>query len=234
MKFQNDSRQSQVFTVLKDKKWHCRGHEYADIDTNQLAGGGGIQGLQRGTRSRDGLVIESKDENCPTCNKVTRWDRWTGETQSANAAANVPKKLVGRILQHYDHTDVIEQRKRPDHELVIDHRFPMERWGGAELKHASNMTQKQIESKFQLLKKDSSGNHNLLKSRACENCIKTRRRGMPFGINFFYEGTEVFRDDVPVKGKDAEQGCHGCGWYDFAKWRDALNRTLAEGRKKSK
>ncbi|WP_287274863.1 MULTISPECIES: hypothetical protein [unclassified Okeania] len=68
---------------------------------------------------------------------------------------------------------MIEQRQRPRHEIIIDHRFPMERWGNIEETHNLNMSETEIKQKFQLLKKDSGGNHNLLKSRSCEFCIKT-------------------------------------------------------------
>ncbi|MDJ0661246.1 MAG: hypothetical protein QNJ42_17405 [Crocosphaera sp.] len=76
------------------------------------------------------------------------------------------KKLIQKILDFYSYTDVIEQRKRAAHELVIDHRFPMERWDNAEKSLSVDMSDDEILRKFQLLKKDSSGNHNLLKSRA--------------------------------------------------------------------
>lgn len=216
----------QVRDVLRDQAWHCRGHEYEGIQTGQLAGGGGIQGLQRGTKKTPGIVIESKNELCPKCKESTRWDRWTGETKAANSPAGISKKLTNRILGHFDYVDVIEQRKRAAHELVIDHRFPMERWGQAEGTLSSDMPEDEIQKKFQLLKKDNSGNHNLLKSRACENCIKTGDRGTPLGINFFYEGDSRWPAEVPKQGEDAEKGCHGCGWYDFLKWRTALNGKL--------
>ena len=32
---------------------------------------------------------------------------------------------------------------------------------------------------------------------------------------------------VYKKGAEAEEGCVGCGWYDFAAWRNALNQKLA-------
>jgi hypothetical protein len=37
----------------------------------------------------------------------------------------------------------------------------MERWGNSEPPHPSLMNEEEIKSKFQLLKKDTSGNHNL-------------------------------------------------------------------------
>lgn len=81
-----------------------------------------------------------------------------------------------RIMAYYNYTDAIEQRKRLPHELIVDHRFPMERYGELEDENPDDMTNEQIQKKFQLLKKDDSGNHNLLKSRACEKCIQTGER----------------------------------------------------------
>lgn len=89
------------------------------------------------------------------------------------------------------------------------------------------MTGDEIEEKFQLLKKDESGNHNLLKSRACERCIATEKREGPLGINFFYEGDENWPDDCPQNGEEAKAGCIGCGWYDFKTWREALNKKIS-------
>lgn len=228
-KFKSNTKQRQVFSLLSDKKWHCRGCEPKKhkIDSKQYAGGGGIQGLERGTKSRSGLVLESKKDYCTKCQQKTTWDRWTGETKKANAAANIAKKLMERILNFYSYTDIIEQRQRAVHELIIDHRFPMERWDDVEESLSVSMTESEISKKFQLLKKDSSGNHNLLKSRACERCIQTGKRGTTFGIKFWYEGNEEWNSDYQ-KGIQAEQGCVGCGWYDFDTWRNKLNKKLAE------
>ena len=104
----------------------------------------------------------------------------------------------------------------------------MERWGTAELRNPVDMSEEEIERKFQLLKKDESGNHNLLKSRACERCIDTGKRGYPFGIKFYYAGAEDWPFDCPLFGSDAERGCFGCGWYDVAAWREALNRYIGD------
>ena len=222
-----ESLQSKVRAVLADKRWHCRSHEYKHIASEQLAGGGGIQGLQRGTKNRPGLKIESKKEHCEKCGRKTRWDRWTGEYQSANAPAGISETLKQKILAHFNHADAIEHRQRPAHELVIDHRFPMIRWGATETKLSSEMSAKEIEQKFQLLKFDGSGNHNLLKSRACEVCFETGKRGTPFGIKFFFKGNANWPKSIPSFGAEAEKGCVGCGWYDFAKWREALNLKLS-------
>jgi hypothetical protein len=225
--FRKDSTQLQVFKLLSDQRWHCRECEGKKIGSNQYAGGGGIQGLQRGTRTRPGLVIETSKKYCPTCQQIRLGDRWTGEIKSANSASHIPVALIEKILQIYSYTDVIEQRQREKHELVIDHRFPMERWGANEPPHLKSMSDDEIKRKFQLLKKDTSGNHNLLKSRSCERCIRTGKRGTPFGIRFWYQGGEDW-PCVHQRGAEAEEGCVGCGWYDFEAWRNALNQRLAK------
>jgi hypothetical protein len=225
--FRQNSTQLQVFNLLSDEKWHCRECEGKEIGSIQYAGGGGIQGLQRGTRSRPGLVIETRKNYCPTCQQMRLGDRWTGEIKSANSASNIPASLAQRILQVYSYTDVIERRQREKHELVIDHRFPMERWGASEPPHLISMSDDEIKRKFQLLKKDASGNHNLLKSRSCERCIKTAKRGTPFGIRFWYQGNENW-SSVYQRGAEAEEGCIGCGWYNFEEWRNAINQALTQ------
>jgi hypothetical protein len=177
------------------------------------------------------LLSKQKRQNLSRIAKRTRLgDRWTGEIKSANSAANIAASLVQKILKAYSYTDVIEQRERSAHELVIDHRFPMERWGNSEPPHLSSMSETEIKKKFQLLKKDMSGNHNLLKSRSCERCIRTGKRGTPFGIRFWYKEGEEW-PSIHQRGAEAEEGCVGCGWYDFQTWRDALNQKLAESAK---
>jgi hypothetical protein len=223
----NADLQSKVFELLSDRKWHCRIHEGKPIGSGQYAGKGGIQGLKRGNKKRLGLVIENKIEYCKVCLEKTYWDRWTGERQEAITHANIPDSLVQRIFQVYSYTDAIEQRKREQQNLVIDHRFPMGRWGKSETPNLPSMSETEIREKFQLLKKDDSGNHNLLKSRSCERCIKTGKRGTPFGIKFWYQSGEDWPSQHQ-RGDKAEEGCIGCGWYDFDAWRNALNHKLSQ------
>ena len=49
---------------------------------------------------------------------------------------------------------------------------------------------------------------------------------IPLGIKFYYAGNEDWPADCPNFGPEAEQGCFGCGWYDFVAWREALNRYI--------
>ncbi|WP_373530494.1 hypothetical protein [Nostoc sp.] len=64
--------QLKVFNMLSDQKWHCREHEGKAIASGQYAGGGGIQGLERGNKQRAGLVIETESKYCEFCGKKTK------------------------------------------------------------------------------------------------------------------------------------------------------------------
>jgi rubrerythrin len=101
---QSNTIQSKVFNLLKDCEWHCRNCEGAMVASGQYAGGGGIQGLERGTKSRAGLVILTEKKQCPICNTMTNHDKFTGEVKQSNAPSNIPKPLQRRILEYFDYT----------------------------------------------------------------------------------------------------------------------------------
>lgn len=103
-------------------------------------------------------------------------------------------------------------------ELEVDHRFPQVRWSRNEV-FDPNMSESQLRAKFQLLTRQ----HNLWKSRYCENCVKTSERGTFIGINFFAKGTQLWDKTY---ASDDERGCEGCFWYDPQQWREALNRLI--------
>lgn len=88
-----ESKQSKVFTLLKDFNWHCRNCEGKQVLSGQYAGGGGIQGLERGTKSRPGLVILSENKNCTTCGSQQMHDKITGEIKQSNAPSGISKKI---------------------------------------------------------------------------------------------------------------------------------------------
>lgn len=97
------------------------------------------------------MVIETK--MCTTCGGLQKHDCWTGEFKNATAASNLPQGLINRILAYYQYTDSIEQRKRQASDLVVDHRFPMERYGNIEDENPVDMTEEQIQKNFKLLRK---------------------------------------------------------------------------------
>ena len=215
-----------VYQVLKDQQWHCRECDYKHVKSTQIAGGGGIQGLERGTQTRLGMVIESNNFLCPRCENPTRHDRWQGAFQSAVQGSSMSNKFVKQVVRVLGSRDIVDNTERPIGQLTIDHKLPMIRWSeetSAEQTGYKALSDQDIRDHFQLLKKSNgSVSHNLLKSRACENCFKTGNRGTPFGIRFFYAGGPRWE---PQDRKDPS-GCIGCGWYDFDKWRTELNKKL--------
>ena len=64
------------------------------------------------------------------------------------------------------------------------------------------------------------------KREVCRTCFQTGKRGTIYGIPFYYEGTSDWDKSIPTKGKEAEQGCVGCPWYDIAEWRKQLIEKL--------
>ena len=224
--FDEDSKLWKVYSVLKDRQWHCRECEYGHVESRQIAGGSGIQGLQRGTKSRPGMELKSENHYCARCGKTTRHDRWTGHHLTAIPAPSMPESFALRAVKVLGSRDVVDNTERPPNQLTVDHKLPMLRWNPKASKKQTdygNMTDDDIREKFQLLKaSNGSLSHNLLKSRACERCAKNGNRGTPFGVKFFYKGGPKWK---PADSKNPK-GCVGCGWYDFDRWRKALNTQL--------
>ncbi len=226
--FDKGTKVYQVYLVLLDHQWHCRECEYVHTGITQIAGGSGIQGLQRGTKTRPGMVIESGNHLCTNCKHTTRQDRWQGALQSSVQGSSMPPSFVTRAIALLGSRDVVELTIRPPGQLTIDHKLPMLRWNNRTAPKQTDytgMSDDDIKANFQLLKKSNgSVSHNLLKSRACERCFKTGNRGEPFGISFFYSGDRKW---TPTDRQDPK-GCEGCGWYDFDLWRKRLNQSLGK------
>ena len=133
--------------------------------------------------------------------------------------------LRTRIVNVLNGYDVYEASTTNKSGLLPDHKFPEIRWD-AETRRSSleDLTDAQIRHDFQLL----SNQRNQQKREVCRQCYQTGRRGIPFGVKFFAQGDERWPEEVPRRGKDAEAGCVGCGWYDMDVWRRALNDELAK------
>lgn len=134
------------------------------------------------------------------------------------------EELRNKIIKSLDSYDVFEARKSPPHGLLPDHKFPEIRWD-ANTRRVSleHLTDVQIRADFQLL----SNQRNQQKREICRKCSQDGNRGFPFGIKYFYRGAENWPSGVPRKGKNAEQGCVGCGWYDLNEWRKRLNQIAS-------
>ena len=91
----------------------------------------------------------------------------------------------------------------------IDHKKP---WSRLEQDiDISLLSDDEIKENFQLLTRE----HNLLKDRACQYCIKNNRRPPLFEIPFWYKGGEEYKGE-----------CFGCGWYDGNLWRKELTNYI--------
>ena len=132
--------------------------------------------------------------------------------------------LIRRIKKVLQSHDVFENAKRSPASLLPDHKFPEIRWDSeTRQENPDDMDEKQIQKKFQLL----SNQRNLQKREVCRKCFQTGDRGSPYGVDFWYKGGKRWPKGIKEKGAEAEQGCVGCGWYDFAQWREKLNQHLS-------
>lgn len=95
----------------------------------------------------------------------------------------------------------------------VDHKIPWTRM--KEDLPISSLSDEEVRGHYQLL----TGEHNLLKDRACGHCKQCGERPPLFGIRFWYTGDGTYRGT-----------CEGCGWYDGVRWREELNKSLGSSR----
>jgi hypothetical protein len=133
------------------------------------------------------------------------------------------KELRERIVALLGSYDAFEGKPGRKEGLLPDHKFPEIRWDeNTKRNDLSSLSPADIKRDFQLL----SNQRNQQKREVCRTCYQTDRRGIAYGIAFFYEGSADWDKRIPKRGKDAESGCVGCVWYDFARWRSSLNSKL--------
>lgn len=129
--------------------------------------------------------------------------------------------LRKRIIKALGGIDVYEDTFSPH--CLPDHKFSEIRWDDeTKGENADTMTDEEIRQKFQLL----TNQRNQQKREVCRTCFQTGKRGYPFGIKYYYVGSEDWDPSIPAKGKKAECGCIGCGWYDIAEWRKRVLSKL--------
>ena len=126
--------------------------------------------------------------------------------------------LKKRIKNVLGHKEVCFNVVRTDVELLIDHKFPSQRWKEPESDNPNDMTVENIKNKFQLL----SNQTNTWKSRYCDNCVKTGKRGDFMGLKWYFQGDENWNG---ISQHD-ENGCVGCPWYDLEIWKSKLLASL--------
>lgn len=130
------------------------------------------------------------------------------------------KARVIRLLKEHN---AFEARPTKKSALIPDHKFSEVRWDDeTKGENPMDMTDEEIIQKFQLL----DNQRNQQKREICRKCFQEGIRSTIYGINYFYEGTEVWDTEIPTTGKDAEKGCLGCPWYDIEEWRKHLNEEI--------
>ena len=143
------------------------------------------------------------------------------QQENGNGYETWSLELRKRIIKVLNAIDVYENVKSPH--CLPDHKFSEIRWDeNTKSENPDDMTDEEIQQKFQLL----TNQRNQQKREICRRCYQTGKRGVIFGIPFYYEGNENWDESIPKTGKDAEKGCVGCPWYDIKKWREELIKTL--------
>jgi hypothetical protein len=133
------------------------------------------------------------------------------------------KELRERIIKTLKTYDVYEAKITKKEGLLPDHKFPEIRWDDeAKRKSLENLSDSEINNDFQLL----TNQRNQQKREICRNCYQTGKRGIIYGIPYFYQGSIEWDRNIPQIGKEAENGCIGCAWYDIERWRQGLIKKL--------
>lgn len=206
------------FETLSDLKWHCTKCELKSGQAKTWQVWRQEKGIQMDV---DEIGKHDARIFCEKCKSKTVHRKMKSleilpETKSRSG---LPSLFTKRVKDLYKNEEAIFLRKLDSNLLEVDHKFPQVRWGGNEGKNDAKMTDEEIKSKFILLNRSN----NLWKSRNCENCYKTGKRGCFPGIKFWYQGNEMWDSKID---KHNEIGCLGCFWHDPYKWREELNKIV--------
>lgn len=184
-------RKNQTYKVLKalhSGRWECRVHGPVPKVNPQPA-------ARLSSLKKSGYVISSKRLHCKHCGRKTMHDilimmpLLKRFDHGNELRAPMSNKLKERIKSVLGYTDACFGVKRSSKELIIDHKFPSQRWKKKESENPNNMSEQEIRRKFQLL----GNQNNLWKSRYCEACVKNGRRGSFMGIEWYYKGTQKWQ-----------------------------------------
>lgn len=215
--FRKNTTSHHDWEILKDLKWHCTKCELKSGQAKTWQVWRQEYGLQL---DKDEKGNWYKNQFCLNCNNKTVHRKLLNLdiAEDTKSRSGLSAKFSKKVKDIYDDTEAFFLRKFPQRELEVDHKFPQIRWSSNEDKNLESMSENDIRKKFILLTRSN----NLLKSRQCENCVKTSKRGNFPGIYFWYKGDERWN------GEDAfdEKGCIGCFWYDPFEWRKKLNEKI--------
>lgn len=181
---------------------------------------------QPAARIRDikkrGYIIATKTRDCLVCKSRTYQDMLILLTVSAQKRQEfrLPMNDVTktRIISVLNRKDAVYDVVRREREFVIDHKFPSQRWDTVETKNHPKMTEHEIRDKFQLLTNQT----NMLKSRFCDDCVKTGKRATFMGISWYWAGNSRWAG----KSLGDPAGCNGCPWHDVELWKQKASQKL--------
>lgn len=208
------TKRAQTFEVLSDCEWHCANCELPGSQSAkniQFFRKKGFEFVQKTGQGQGDMRY------CENCDDTTfhRKLKHSFPTRKSITRKGMPESFKKRVRKLYNNRDAFDQSSSST-TLEVDHRKPEIRWDKPEDFEFENMTDEEIREHFQIL----SRKNNLLKSRKCEECVKTGKRPKFMGVDFHYKGENKYEDDV---------GCEGCGWYKPQKWRKALNKKINSG-----
>lgn len=174
----------------------------------------------------EGYYICSYKKHCENANAKKTYDMLLPIKKSAinRRTEVIPDAVKVAVKRLYGGIDVFTGKA--DNSALPDHKFPEIRWGAKPiLSNNLNLSDDEIIDKFQPL----SNKFNLMKKEACKKCKATGIRQYPYGIKYFYKGSEKWDENTPKSGIEAKNGCIGCGWYDLLQWKKSLNEKISEG-----
>lgn len=132
-------------------------------------------------------------------------------------------QFKARVIRLLKGINAYENKRTTPKGLIPDHKFSEIRWDeDTKAENTMDMSDQEVIQKFQLL----DNQRNQQKREVCRNCFQTGKRGVIYGIPFFYKGSADWDAKIPAVGKIAEKGCVGCAWYDIERWRSELIKLL--------
>ena len=205
------------FEVMSDLKWHCTKCELksGQAKTWQVWR---QQGIQLDTDEQGNFYKTIFCEKCKN-KTVHRKLKSLKLSEETKVRSGLSQKLAKKIKEVLEFEEALFLRKMPPRELEVDHKFPQVRWDKDEEENNTDMLERKIKEKFILLTRSN----NLLKSRYCEKCFKTCKRGNFPGIYYWFKGGKNWDKKID---KHDKKGCEGCFWNNPYNWREELNKVV--------
>ncbi len=201
-----------IFEILSDLQWHCSEHE---LPWSQPAKA--LQMIRQAWYEMEKTWQNyEKRMFCDTCKRKTPFRKLISlekTEESIERSKTLNPKLKERIIKIFKNKDAFLGYEPSGRKIEVDHRIPQIRWIEKEEDYI-NITDEELIEKFMLLVRE----HNLLKSRNCEKCVVSGQRQPFLGINFFYEWSERYENNI---------WCKWCGWHNPEIWKEKLNNKIA-------